>query len=55
MDTILSMDWTFGFRRTTVSLIKGIAETLRKNLTDSKRELWKYLRAKQLGDLLVGP
>ena len=31
--------------------INGIAKTLRKGLTDSERELWKYLRAKRLGGL----
>ena len=34
-----------------VQHINGIAKTLRKDLTDSERELWKYLRAKRLGGL----
>jgi very-short-patch-repair endonuclease len=31
--------------------INGIAKNLRKNLTDSERKLWKYLRAKQFAGL----
>lgn len=34
-----------------VQHINGIAKTLRKNLTDSERKLWKYLRAKRFGGL----